>query len=143
MIRLYFSPIIGDGSPLDPYRAKVSGSMIIRTHPQGHIDYGKPVESWALVLSNQPDYTTEDADTDNDRVFGIDLPDTITTKAELRAYLQSRTIGEIPTARRTALQTKLANRGVDLTGINLQSTWWDVLKRIRRRLDAALENADG
>lgn len=153
-VRLYISKVIGDGSPLFPYQAKVPGTMLIRSYPEGHPDYGKPVFDWTLVIADLsllpdpnrplvPDFSLVDADSDNERVFGIDLPDNITTKAQLRTYLQSRTVGEIPAARRTALQTRLTNRGVDLSGITLQSTWFDVFRRIRNRLDDSLAGNDG
>lgn len=138
-VRVYIAPIVGAGTPLDPYRCQVRGRMMIPTYPSSHASYGQPKFSWALVVAREDDWTVNDAIAENERVFGIDLPDTIGSLADLRAFLRAHTVGEIPTARRTALQTRLTNRGVDLTGITLSSTLWEVMQRIARFLDPVLE----
>lgn len=56
-----------------------------------------------------------------------DLPDTITTWSAFKAFLQSKTVGDIPLARRQALNTRLQSFGFDTTQVTLATTWWQLL----------------
>lgn len=125
-LRLYFAPIVGDGlSEQTAFRTKVPGtvSSVIPSRADG-----RPVFSFALTMARAADWTAYDADPTLDRLFGIDLPDSIETFADLKAYLQSKTVGDIPLARRTALNTRLTSRGFDTSQVTLATTWWRVLK---------------
>lgn len=134
-IRVYLCPVIGDGlTPETGYRAGIVGKAsrlghIIPSNPDG-----TPKFSWCLSFAHDIDWTVPDGDAELERLFGIDLPDSIDTFAELRTYLQGRTVGEIPAARRTALDTRLTNKGVDTSSITLQSTWWEVAVLVVKHL---------
>lgn len=95
---------------------------------------GALARNWCVVIARASNWSALDADSELERVFSIDLPDNLDSVPELLAFLRSRTVGQIPTARRNALQSRLAALGVDLTGIGLASTWFEVFQRVRRAI---------
>jgi hypothetical protein len=134
-LRVYLCPVVGDGQSIETaYRPALGrvvrpATMLMPTNPDGSPRFG-----WALVVGRASDWSAADAVDGTERLFGIDLPDSVDTFAELKAYLQSRTVGEIPAARRQALNTRLTSRGIDTSQITLQTTWWQVLRGICRHL---------
>ncbi len=137
-LRFYFSPIIGDGlTPATAYRAKL---------PTGHAAAipskadGTPQFNYAVAVVRATDWTAHDADATLERLFDIDLPDTLNTFADLKAYLQSKTVGDIPALRRTALNTRLTNHGLDTTQVTLATTWWQVLRGIYSQMGVPTGN---
>ncbi|MDH4276110.1 MAG: hypothetical protein OEW08_13840, partial [Gammaproteobacteria bacterium] len=54
------------------------------------------------------------------------------TKAQIGAWLKTHTVGDIPAAKRTAIQNRLTSLGVDVTGITLATPLWDVVVRVFR-----------
>lgn len=139
-LRFYISPVIGDGLTLETaYRSKIGGhhSTMIPRNPDG-----TPKFNWCLTIVRADDWAQANADASLERLFGIDLPDTVDTFAELKTFLQSKTVSDIPVARRQALNTRLTNRGIDTSQITLQTTWWQVLRGIQKMLNnnAALGN---
>jgi hypothetical protein len=139
-LRIYLSPIVTGtlgGSPV--YRAKVRAPSTSATIPTDM--NGTPLFNFCPVVARASDWSAIDADATLERVFGIDLPDSIDTFAELKAYLQSKTVGDIPPLRRQALNTRLTNHGLDTSQVTLATTWWQVLLGIYRQLGD--QNSDG
>lgn len=134
-LRFYICPIIGDGKTMETaYRAKLGGlAAHVPTIP--HKPDGSPQFNWCLAIARSSNWARADADATLERLFGIDLPDTVDTFAELKAFLQSKTVGDIPVARRQALNTRLTNRGIDTSQVTLQTTWWQVLRGIQKMLN--------
>jgi hypothetical protein len=138
-LRFYLCPLVGDGlSEETAYRPQLAGlanfaSMI------PHNPDGTPKFNWCVAVARQADWTALDADAQLERLFGIDLPDTIDTFAELKAYLQSKTVGDIPVARRQAINDKLTARGIDTSQITLATTWWQVLRGIYKKLNNGVD----
>jgi hypothetical protein len=151
-LRVMFCPVVGTGNPgdpratppvpEDPYRAQIDGlvdyTAIIPSKPDG-----SPKFSWCVVVARSGNWSAVDAVGTFERVFGVDLPDTINTFAELRTFLQSKTVGDIPSARRQALNTRLQAKGLDTSKITLQTTWWQVLKGIYQQVLGFLPQGDG
>ena len=142
-IRVYLSPLVGNGQPDNPYRAKrmdvSSCTAIIPSNPDG-----TPLFSWSLVISRAASWELADADATLERLFGVDLPDTIETWAEMRAYLQSKVVGDIPANRRNQLNNRLTAFGIDTSQVTLQTTWWQVLRGIIRHLNRGVDpSGDG
>jgi hypothetical protein len=135
-LRFMICPVVGDGTNgvvRNPYRPKIDGlapySAVIPSNEDG-----TPKFTWCACIARSDDWSAVDADAEMDRIFGIDLPDTIDTFAEVKAFLKSHTVGDIPAARRQAMDLKLTSRGVDTSPLTLQSTWLQVLALIFRHL---------
>jgi hypothetical protein len=142
-LRFYLCPVIGDGSDDNTYRPKLTGlgefSAMIPSNPDG-----TPKFSWTAVVVRATDWAALDADPTLEKLFDTsDLPDGINTFAEVKAYLQSKTVGDIPVLRRQALDTRLTAKGIDTSAVTLQTTWWQVLKGIYRHLHGADVAGDG
>jgi hypothetical protein len=139
--RFYLCPIIGTGVGVDGYRPKLYGladlASMIPSNPDGSHKF-----NWCVALALQSVWTALDADAQLERLFGIDLPDTADTFAELKAYLQSKTVGDIPAARRPAINDKLIARGIDTSQVTLQTTWWQVLRGIYRHVNGGVDLAN-
>lgn len=139
-------PIVGTGGDLNgqpnPYRPKISGLADHTAIIPSNAD-GTPKFNWCVVLSRAADWSIVDADATLERLFGIDLPDTLNTFAELKAFLQSKTVADIPQARRTALNTRLTNHGLDTSQVTLSTTWWQVLRGIYTQVLGSTPAGDG
>jgi hypothetical protein len=144
-IRVYLSPIVGTGTYANPYRAKANdlglqySGELVPNKPDGSPQFDCTViapfrATWALL----------DADATFERLFDIDLPDSINTWSELKAFLQSKTVGDIPALRRQALNTRLTNHGFDTSQVTLATTWWQVLRGMVQQLNnGVLPSGDG
>lgn len=141
--------MIGDGiSTETAFRSKAARGApfiaSIQLSPHVSPTDGSPLRSWSVVLARAGDWTATNADADYETIFGIDLPDSIDTFAELKAFLQSKVVGDIPAVRRQALNAKLTARGIDTSQVTLQTTWWQVLRGIYRHLNGGVDlNGDG
>lgn len=132
-LRFYISPVIGDGlTPETAYRAKVGGTHAAMIPSKTD---GSPQFNWCVATVRAANWVQADGDATLERLFGIDLPDTVDTFAELKAFLQSKTVGDIPAARRQALNTRLTNHGIDTSQVTLATTWWQLLKGIYKTLN--------
>lgn len=137
-LRLYFSPIIGDGlTPDTAFRTKFTGNCAAAIPSKAD---GTPQFNFAPAVIRASDWTAYDADATLQRLFDIDLPDTIETFADLKVFLQSKTVGDIPAARRTTLNTRLTNHGLDTSQVTLATTWWQVLRGIYQQMGVPMGN---
>lgn len=132
--KYYISPIIGNGSEDNPFRAKISDypgvscSSIIPSKPDG-----TPRFTWTLVYVSGLDFSALDADLEIKDVFekfasGVSF-------GEIQVFLKSKTVGDLAVTKRSAVQTYLTALGVDLTGVTLSTQLWDVVKRVKNHLD--------
>jgi hypothetical protein len=145
-LRFYICPVIGDGlSEETAQRPKlhdyvVAGairrmSCIVKTDPDGKAQF-----PWTAGIARATDWSALDADPEMVKLFDTaDLPDSMDTFAELKAYLQSRTVANIGPARRRALNARLGDFGIDTSGVTLQTTWWNILRGIYRHLNEGLD----
>lgn len=138
-IRIYICPIIGTGADNDDWRASGVPQNYSSIIPSNPVD-GSPLFPWALVVARATNWSAQDANATLERLFGIDLPDTVDTWAEMKALLQSRTVADIPAARRQALNDRLTARGIDTSQVTLQTTWWQVLRGIVRHLNGGVDS---
>lgn len=146
-LRLYLCDIVGDGlSPQTAFRTGLQRTAVVGTEPNIRTTVaGAPLFTWHLHVARATDWSAPDADATCVRLFdAADLPDTIDTFAELKAFLQSKVVGDIPLARRQALNSRLTARGIDTSQVTLATTWWQVLRGVVKQLnDGVLPAADG
>ena len=143
-LRFYLCPVIGSGSDADPYRPKLHGLGGFAAMIPSNATTGAPLFSWTVAIVRAVDWAALDADLELEKLFDTsDLPDGINTFAEVKAYLQSKTVGDIPVLRRQAMDIRLTAKGIDTSAITLQTTWWQVLKGIYRHLHGTDVNGDG
>jgi len=119
--RFYICKIIGDGSDENPYRPKVA-------------DY--PVK-WASILTSNEDGTPK---------FGFAFAIVATTDhtglladAQIKGMPELSLDAQISTLSKTVRDKMLAyfdEEGIDRTGLNLQSTMRDVIRRVGQHLIA-------
>src|SRR5512146_2878506 len=129
-LRVYACPIIGTGIQGDPYRSKMSlYSTKYATIFPSNVD-GTPASTWVLTIARLDDWSAVEADATMINIFGVDLPDTLQSRDDLRTWLRGRTIGDIPTARRNAIQTRLDNLGVYRGDFTLATPLWKVFQRV-------------
>lgn len=121
MRRFYISPIIGNGTETNPYRASAAdkGKSYLSIIPTGAD--GIPLFRWALCVVNTTDHTPLTGDATIEALPDISLDSQLSV---------------LPTNVRNNLVNKLTQRGVDMTGISASSTFSDVLNRIGRTLDS-------
>lgn len=139
-LRLYLCPIVFDAqtsSQFPELDGKVDDwTAKIPCDPQT----GLAKFAWCLLVARSADWTAADAVAGAVKLFDSqDLPDSINTFPELKAFLQSKTVGDIPTARRQALNTRLTARGIDTSPITLSWTWARVLKYICTHLNSGVQ----
>jgi hypothetical protein len=96
---------------------------------------GSPASAWVITAGRNADWTAAQADTDLDDLFGGDLPASIDTVDALKSFLRSRTISQVPTARRNAINAVLAEYGVVTTDFNGATPLWRVWQRVCSTLD--------
>jgi hypothetical protein len=130
VIRVYICPVIGTGTKADPYRSKGADfgyqfSSFIPSRPDG-----TPLFTWALTVLVGADFSAIDADAACDDLFGGDLPASVNTRDELRAFLRANTIADVPLARRNAITAVLDKYGVDRTDFTGTTRLWRVLQRV-------------
>lgn len=120
--RFYLSQIIGDGTELNPYRADVADlgkpyAAIIPSNPDG-----TPKFQRALVIVNALDHTP----ILNRPLRNLDLPD----------LTMDATLGTLGTLKRKLILDKLAELGWGTSGIDSNTPFRTLLRRIGQRLVA-------
>ena len=130
-VRLYLCPIIGDGINTETaFRAKLSGMVnaLLALIPNKSSTDGTPQFTFAFCAARSQDWTAVDADATLDKLFDTaDVPDTVNDWPSLKAWLQSKTVGDLSAARRQALNTKLTSYGFDTSQVKLTTTLWQVI----------------
>lgn len=95
---------------------------------------GTPASAWVLTLGRASGWTTAMLDSELIDLFAGDLPSAIDTPEELRSFLRTRTVGDVPTARRNLIQAALDNLGVVRSDFTLSTPLWRVLQRVSSTL---------
>lgn len=122
--RFYICKVIGDGTEDNPYRPKVadypvSWSGMLPSNPDGTPKYG-----FTFVIAATQDHTALLADP---QIKGM---------PELSLDAQ---IGSLSKDLRDKMLAYFDEEGIDRTGLNLQSTMRDVLRRVGKHLEAAFD----
>lgn len=122
MRRYYLSQIIGTGTEDDPYRPKIADLRVnhVAVIPSDPVT-GKPKFAWALVIVNTANHTALLSDGQIEA-----LPD-----LSLDAKLNS-----LSAAVRNALISRLTAKGISTTGVNVNTTYRDVVRRVGQFLRA-------
>ena len=134
MIRVYICPWVGAGVEGDPYRSKAA------TYGYQHSDFfpskldGTPASAWVLSVIRADDFTVIAADTSCDDLFGGDLPATVQTRDDLLTLLRARSVGDVPTARRTKITAVLDKYGVVRSDFTATTPLWKVMQRVASTL---------
>lgn len=124
MRRYYISPVIGDGSETNPYRAKLSDYNVSHVAVIAGGADGRPARQWALCLVNSTDHTALVAD------------------AELRAIPVSaldNTLGSLTPQQRQFLRDVVGELGLDTSEVTAQTTLRQLLRYIGRTLEAGFD----
>jgi len=128
-IRVYICPWVGSGTRIDPYRSKaVDFGYQVSTFFPSKLD-GTPASTWVLSFIRSNEFSGIDADTSCDDLFQGDLPGTIQTKDDLISFLRTRTLGDIPTNRRNAIQGVLDKYLVPRSDFTLTTPVWKLVQR--------------
>lgn len=95
-IRVYLSPVVGDGSDLNPYRPKIADRGVNFAAIMSGGPGGSPRFTWALCACSAADWTAVDADADLSAI-PVPLETTIQslnnpTRNRIQGYLNSRSI---------------------------------------------------
>jgi hypothetical protein len=119
MKRFYVSPIIGDGSEFDPFRAKIQDYSVnhVAVIPSGAD--GKPLYSWALVIVAEKDHGKLLADN---------------TIQALPDFPFDAKVSAMQTATKNMMTAKLKNRGIATDFIISTDGYRDVIRGIGRQL---------
>jgi hypothetical protein len=139
-IRVYICPWVGTGTRQDPFRSKASefGYAVSTFFPSG--SDGTPASPWVLSVVRSEEFSAIEADATCDDLFAGDLPQAISTREELLAFLRSRTLSDVPTARRNAIIAVLDEYGVVRSDLVGTTTVWRLMQRVASTL---LERDDG
>jgi hypothetical protein len=91
---------------------------------------GSPASTWVITAGRAQDWTAAIADASLTDIFAGDLPGTINSRDDLIAFLRGRTVGDVPLARRQAIQANLDSLGVARADFTLTTPLWKVFQRI-------------
>jgi hypothetical protein len=152
-IRLYWSPIIGDGlSRATAYRTTAYDkphqyiAQLITSAPRYdalgalNANWGAPKFTHALCIIKNDDWTAFDADPGE----VLMLPDTgLNTRVEVLDAAKAVTVAGIPLAYRTKWLDVLTTLGVSTTDITGTTPFVRVLRRVLVSIDPAGANEDG
>lgn len=130
-VRVYICPIVGSGTRQDPFRSKarnIPGAVSTTFFPS-KLD-GTPAASWVVSVIRASDFTAFDADPSFDDLFGGDLPATIQTRDDVLTLLRSRTVGDVPVARRSKITAVLDKYFINRADFNASTPLWKVLQRV-------------
>lgn len=134
MIRVYICPWVGTGTFQDPFRSKAQTYYPnVNNFLPSKLD-GTPAGTWVLSIIRSDTFTAIDADDTCDDLFAGDLPSNINTRDELLAFLRSRTLSQVPTGRRNAMQAVLDKYGVVRTDLTGTVTVWKLMQRVASTL---------
>jgi hypothetical protein len=138
-LRVYITPWVGSGTREDPYRSKaVDYYPEVSTFFPSKVD-GTPASAWVVAVIRSSDFTAIDADSTCDDLFAGDLPGTVQTRDDLLTLLRSRTVANVPTARRNAITAVLDKYGVVRSDVVGSTPLWKVMQRV---ISTALERDD-
>lgn len=124
MKRYYISPVIGDGSFENPYRAEMedtvaanqgSMSVVIKNNPDG-----TPAFPFALCIVSSGNHVPFESIAGTDRFPDITLDSTLSV---------------LTPGQRSVVLNFLSNRGVDTSGLGPTSTFGEVIERIGGHID--------
>lgn len=73
---------------------------------------GSMASPWVIIAGAASDWTAAESDALIDDLFAGDLPSSINTLSELRTFLRTRTIADVPLARRNDITAVLDEYGV-------------------------------
>lgn len=129
-LRVYICPWIGTGTRQDPYRSKANdyGLQVNNFFPS-KID-GTPASSWVLSVVRGNDFTAIAADAACDDLFAGDLPGTVQTRDDLLTLLRSRTVADVPAARRNAITAVLDKYTIPRGDVVGATPLWRVMQRV-------------
>jgi hypothetical protein len=85
-------------------------------------------------MGRAADWTSALADSELIDLFAGDLPPAADTPSELRAFLRTRTVGDIPVGRRQTIQANLDGLSVVRSDFTLQTPLWKVFQRVSSTL---------
>jgi hypothetical protein len=138
-LRVYICPVIGGGTKGNAYRGKAQeyGYECANFIPDNPAT-GAPKFSWALAIIRSDDFSAIEADAECDDLFGGDLPASVDTRPELRALLKTRTVADVPLARRNAIIAVLDKYAINRTDFTGQTPLWRVFQRVVSTLFGSL-----
>lgn len=122
MKRYYISPIIGDGTEFNPYRAKIADYGVATVSVIASDPTGKPLLSYALALVSATNHGRILADAAIDA-----LPD----------FPLDGKVSAINTATKNAMIAKLQARGIDTSFIGNADGYRDVIRGIGQAIEPA------
>jgi hypothetical protein len=91
---------------------------------------GTAASPWVITVGRAPDWTAAEADLELDDLFGGDLPANIDTVDELRNLLRTRTVADVPIARRNRITAVLDEYGVQRADFVGTTPLWKVFQRV-------------
>jgi hypothetical protein len=91
---------------------------------------GTPASTWIITIGRAADWTAASADTALVDIFGGDLPATVDSVADLKTLLRTRTVGDVPVARRNVITAQLDTLGVARADFTLTTPLWKVFQRV-------------
>lgn len=133
-IRVYICPVIGTGTRQDRFRSKAVDYYTTTSTFFPSKQDGSPASPWVLTVIGSADFSAIDADATCDDLFGGDLPATVQTRDDLLALLRTRTIGDVPTARRNAITAVLDKYSVVRSDFSTTTPLWKVMQRVSSTL---------
>jgi hypothetical protein len=133
-VRVWAGPTVGSGTSADPYRPKAAQYCTAQASFFPSNSDGTPASAWVITIGRASDWTAAEADAQLTDLFAGDLPASIDTPAGLKAFLRTRTVGDVPIARRNALQANLDALGVVRSDFTLATPLWKVFQRVASTL---------
>lgn len=123
--KYYISPIVGDGSEMNPYRAKISdyGKSWTGTIPSDPVT-GIPLFDWALCIVSSVDHGLIVADRTIDRLPEVSL--------DIK-------VSAIGPAAKSRLDTAISARGIDSQVASPSNSYRDVINGIGRHLSPGFD----
>lgn len=118
--RFYLAPIIGTGTEIDPYRAKIPTGTNYASLIRIGLD-GVPVLPWCVVQVARAGGNFADLDSDGD----LDVWPLVPLDTQ---------VNQLTATQRSRLRTALERRGIDSSDVSGTTTLRAILRRVARLL---------
>lgn len=135
-VRVYICPWVGSGTRADMYRSKAEdyGYEVSSFIPSRGDTNGAPASPWVMTVCIAPDFSAIAADPTCDDLFAGNLPATILNKDDLRVFLKTHTVSDIPGSRRPDILAVLDKYGIVRTDITNSTSLARLMQRIASTL---------
>lgn len=127
----------GNGTIYDAYAAKYCTGKVNFFPSKAD---GTPAATWVITIGKNTDWSAAEADPAVTDIFAGDLPGSVVDRDSLISFLKTRTISNVPLAKRNIITSNLDTLGVNRADFVGATKLWKVFQRIISSLSEKDDN---